>query len=204
MSNIDEEIAKVKLQQRIDKEQEMQKKNLDDQNVEPEITIEKVCEGIEKGEVILNEKSYKFKYYSYFDGILQIPFPIDFFEVKVDTDKNLTLVNDKHGISFVGNYFSKCTKKQDFNLIKASIEKNFKDMKIYIEWVEDNKFKLDDSTVFYAVYKTPTASGRLYNLLFMRDYKGTVTVGNYNCFEKDLNDWKFIINASVRLMKFKK
>lgn len=45
MSNIDEKIAKLKLQQRIDKEEEERLKNEPIVN-EKEITLEEVCEGI--------------------------------------------------------------------------------------------------------------------------------------------------------------
>ncbi|MDR5585848.1 hypothetical protein [Clostridium aquiflavi] len=201
MSNIDEKIAKLKLQQRIDKEEEERLKNEPIVN-EKEITLEEVCEGIKNGEVIINDKKIIFTKKVFYDGKFELPVPESFFEVKVNTDKNLVLVNNLQGISFNGNYINQCTKKQNFNTIKSAIQKNFKETKIYMEWIEEGKFKLGDSTVFFATYKTPTAKGQLYNLVFLRDYKGTVSIGNYNCFYKDIKEWELLIKASVKLMRF--
>ena len=151
----------------------------------------------------MGERKIQFKREIFFNGKLDFPVPDSFFDIKTNTDKNVLILNDPEGISFNGEYIAKCAKKQNFNAIKESVYKNFKNAKIYMEWIDDGKFKLEDlSTVFFASYKMPTSKGILYNLLFMRDYKGTVMIGNYNCIDSSLKDWKMIIEASIREMKF--
>lgn len=202
MSNIDEKIAKMILNKRIEKEEkEQSKSNIEEDRTK--ISLEEVCEGIRNGKIIINDKEIIFGKQILFNGKLELPVPEAFFDIKTNTDKNAVFLNDPEGVSFNGDYIAKCAKRQDFNVIKDSVDKNFKNAKLYIEWTEEGKFKLSDSsTVFFAVYNMPTSKGNLYNVLFMRYYKGTLMIGNYNCGEKNFEEWKLIINASLREMKF--
>lgn len=204
MNNIDEKIAKMVLKKRIEKEEKNIKENLEKARLDQKkITLEEICEGIRKGEVIIHDKKFDFKRELFFNGKLDFPVPDSFFEIRTNTDKNVVILNDPEGVSFNGEYIAKCTKKQDFKVIKNSIDKNLENAKIHIEWIDEGKFKLEDSsTVFFASYKMPTSKGQLYNLFFMRDYKGTVMIGNYNCMENNTKEWKCIIDASIREMKF--
>lgn len=206
MSNIDEKIAKLKLEQRLQKERLEQEKlkqdtedNIDGSN--EEVTVEEVIKQIKEGEVTLEGKTFKFVTESFLKGKIEMPIPLAYFEEKVNTPEGVTLVNEFCGVSFTGSYLDKGAQKQTFTQFKAGMEKGFKDMGLYLEWLEEGECGEGASKISYGTYKTPTGEGYLYNLIFYREKKGTLLIGNYNCFYKDIKIWELLIKASIKLMK---
>jgi hypothetical protein len=205
MDNIDEKIAKLKMQQRLEKEAEI-KKASEEENLaskDDEITLEEVIEQISEGSLNINNAKFNFSKKEYLKGKLQIPIPIAYFEEKANTNKSVTLINDNNGVSFTITYIDKGALKQSFASFKRGLEKNFKDMELYLEWIEEGEVGEGSSKVSYGTYMTPTGKGQIYNLIFYREHKGTLIIGNYNCFEKDLKTWELLIKASIMLMKIK-
>lgn len=205
MDNIDEKIAKLKMQQRLEKEKEL-KKELEKEALateKEEITLEEVMKQITEGSININDINFKFEQKVFLKGKLEIPMPMAYFEEKANTNKNVTLVNDNNGVSFTLTYIDKGAQKQRFAKFKKGMEKNFKDMELYLEWIEEGEAGEGSSKVSYGTYMTPTGKGQIYNLIFYREHKGTLMIGNYNCFEKDLKTWEFLIKASIMLMKIK-
>ncbi|OOM76182.1 hypothetical protein CLPUN_27950 [Clostridium puniceum] len=203
MDNIDEKIAKLKMQQRMEKEEGL-KKELDEDNHnadEEEITLKEVINQIKSGVLHINNTNFKFQNRVLIKGKLEIPMPAGYFEEKVNTNKNVTLVNDLDGLSFTLTYIDKGAQKQSFAKFKRGMENNFKDMELYLEWIEEGEVGDGASKMYYGTYKTPTGKGPIYNLVFYREYKGTLLIGNYNCFYKDIKIWELIIKASTMLIK---
>jgi len=208
MDNIDEKIAKLKMQQRLEKEKELNKKanegkeeNSDEKN--EKINLEEVIEEIKTGSLTINNSNFKFANKLFLNGKLEMPMPLGYFEEKVNNKTNATLVNDFDGVSFTLTYIDKGAQKQSFAKFKKGMEKNFKDMELYLEWLEEGEVGEGSSKIYYGTYKTPTGKGPLYNLIFYREYKGTLLIGNYNCFYKDIETWELIIKASTMLIKIK-
>lgn len=202
MGNIDEKLAKLNMQQRIENEK-LEEEKLENNNEEPEMNLNEVMKGMEEGTLIINNNKYVFKTCDYLNNKINVPIPIVFFEERVNEKDNVILVNDLHGISLNVTHVEKGMKKQSIKEIKAGINSSYKKMKMYIKWLDEGSFEKDGTKILYASYKTPTANGYLYNLIFYRNVKGEAIVGNYNCFYKDIKDWKAIINASVRLISFR-
>jgi hypothetical protein len=203
MDNIDEKIAKLKMQQRLEKEKEL-KKEPEEENLaskEEEITLEEVIKQITEGSLNINNTNFKFVKKAFLNGKLEIPMPLAYFEERVNTNKNTTLVNDSNGVSFTLAYVDKGAQKQSFAKFKKGMEKNFKDMGLYLEWIEEGEVGEGSSKVFYGTYKTPTVRGPVHNLIFYREHKGTLIIGNYNCFYRDIKTWELLIKASIMLMK---
>lgn len=206
MDNIDEKIAKLKMQQRIEKEKELKKeseeKNLDSEEKE-EITLEEVMKQITEGSLYINNTNFKFVRKAFLNGKLEIPMPLSYFEERVNTKTNTTLINDNNGVSFTLAYVEKGAQKQSFAKFKKGMEKNFKDMELYLEWIEEGEVGEGSSKVSYGTYKTPTGRGQIHNLIFYREHKGTLIIGNYNCFDRDIKTWELLIKASIMLMSIK-
>ncbi|SDP16594.1 hypothetical protein [Clostridium gasigenes] len=206
-NNVDEKIAKLKLEQRIQKEKELNEKESneklekDTEENSDEITLEEVIKQMEEGEVNLEERSFKFRRKSFLGNKIEMPVPLAYFEEKVNTTSNVTLVNDLYGVSFAANYVKKGAVKQTFKQFKAGMEKSLKDMELYLEWLEEGEIGEGTSKISYGTYKTPTGKGDLYNLIFYKQHKGTVLIGNYNCFYTDIKTWELFIKASIMLMK---
>lgn len=205
MDNIDEKIAKLKMQQRLEKEKELKKESEEESlpSKEEEITLEEVMKQITEGSLNINNNNFKFANKVFLNGKLEIPMPLAYFEERVNTNKNTTLVNDNNGVSFTLAYVDKGAQKQSFAKFKKGMEKNFRDMDLYLEWIEEGEAGEGSSKVSYGTYKTPTGKGQIYNLIFYREHKGTLIIGNYNCFERDIKTWELLIKASIMLMKIK-
>ncbi|NRT37144.1 hypothetical protein OD350_19220 [Clostridium beijerinckii] len=205
MDNIDEKIAKLKMQQRLEKEKQ-QRKESEEENLiseEEKLTIEEVMKQVDEGSLNINNTNFKFERKMFLSDKLEIPIPLVYFEERVNTDKNTALVNDNDGVSFTLAYVDKGAQKQSFAKFKKGMEKNFKDMDLYLEWMEEGELGEGNSKIFYGTYKTPTGRGNIYNLIFYREYKGTLIIGNYNCFERDIKTWELIMKASMMLMKIR-
>ena len=204
MDNVDEKIAKLKMQQRLEKEKQLNKV-VDEAIIEPEeeLSLEEVMEQITEGSLNINNINFRFSKKEFLKGKLEMPIPLAYFEERVNTDKNTVLVNDNNGVSFTLTYVDKGAQKQSFASFKRGMEKNFKDMELYLEWIEEGEVGERVSKVSYGTYKTPTGLGEIYNLIFYREHKGTLIIGNYNCFERDIKTWKLIMKASIMLMKIK-
>lgn len=203
MDNIDEKIAKLKMEQRIEKEIELNNeanKNKTEAE-EQQITLEEAIDQIKKGSLNIKDTSFTFVKKKLLKGKLEIPMPLAYFEEKVNTNTSATLLNDFDGVSFTLTYMDKGVQKQSFAKFKKGMEKNFKDMELYLEWLEEGEIGEGPSKIYYGTYNTPTGKGSIYNLIFYREYKGTLLIGNYNCFYKDIKTWELIIKASTMLMK---
>lgn len=200
MSNLDERIAKLKMQERIEKENknnESSDKKSDD--FIEEKTLEEVITEMKNGKVVIKDKEYLFKNKTYMGGKIEIPIPIAYLEEKINSKETVLLVNDARGISLVANYLKQRVNKQSFSMLKKGMEKQFKDGGLYLEWDDEGKCGIHKD-ISYGTYKTPTGKGDLYNLIFLKEVKDGIIIGNYNCFYKDLDTFKPIINASVKLM----
>lgn len=204
MDNIDEKIAKLKMQQRAEKAKALNEdSNKEDSSNNDDMSlVEDMIKQIAEGTVRVNESTFIFRKKSYLNGKLEIPVPVDYFVEQLNEENNFALVNELHGVSLTGTYVSENVKKQKFSEFKEGMKQGFKAMKIYAEWLEEGSFgKEEHEKVYYASYKTPTAKGELYNFLFYRQYKETMMIGNYNCFYKEIKTWEPIIKASALLMK---
>ncbi|MDF2883652.1 MAG: hypothetical protein K0R54_4212 [Clostridiaceae bacterium] len=202
MDNIDEKIAKLKMQQRLEKEEmnKVTEENSVDSKKE-EITLEEVIKQIKSGYLNIQNTDFKFANKVLVNRKLEIPMPLEYFDERVNTNTNTTLINDNDGISFTLAYVEKGAQKQSFAKFKKGMEKSFKDMELFLEWIEEGEVGEGISKVSYGTYMTPTGRGSVYNLIFYREYKGTLIIGNYNCFERDMKIWKLIMKASLMLMK---
>ncbi|WP_315076442.1 hypothetical protein [uncultured Clostridium sp.] len=202
MNNIDEKIAKLKMSQRLQKEN-VEKESLKEEVEikEQKITLEEVIKQIEQGEVRIQETKLKFEKTSFLNGILEMHIPIGYFEEKGNNSNSISLVNEFYGVSFTANYIPKGAVKQSFAKFKKGMEKGFKEMELYLEWIEEGEIGEGFNKINYGVYKNPTGKGNLYNVIFYRQKKDTVFIGNYNCFFKDIEVWELIIKATMHLIK---
>lgn len=206
MDNIDEKISKLIMQQRNEKVKKSNEEyKADGQSNEEKMNIlQEVIKQIANGHLDLNNNTFTFRKNIYLAGKLEIPIPLNYFVEQINKEDNIALVNDIHGVSFSATYIDKDVKKQKFSEFKEGMIQGFKAMKIHAEWIDEGDFGVEEyEKVYYATYKTPTAKGELYNFLFYRQYKGTMIIGNYNCFFKEIETWEPIIKASALLMTIK-
>lgn len=202
MGNIDEIVAKLKQQKKAEEKNKINEKTCEVKKTEDKKAIlKKVIEEIKDGDVNLNGKKFKFKKQLFLGGKIEFPIPMAYFEERVNDSNTLVLVNDPLGISLTFSYVGKGAIEQSFDEFKAGMEKGFKDMELSLEWLESGECGKGNSKISYGTYKTPTGKGDMYNAIIYRERKGTLIVGNYNCFYKDLKVWEYLIKGSIMSMK---
>ena len=203
MDNIDKKIAELRMKQRMSNEKNNDKEKDAEEEKRKETDLKDVINQIVSGTVNINESTFIFRKKSYLKERLEMPVPMNYFTEQTNTETNIAMMNDLHGVSFTGTYIDSAPKKQKFSEFKAGMIKSFKEMKIFAQWIEEGSFGEGADEVYYASYKTPTAKGEVYNFLFYRQYNKTMMIGNYNCFYKEIDIWEPLIKASVLLMRIK-
>ena len=128
--------------------------------------------------------------------------PIGYFRESINTEVNVSLLNDLYGISFTAAYLDKVIKKQTLPGFKKSVEENVKQGGFAIEWLDDGEIG-DKNKLYYASYKMFTGRGPLYNVIFYKIIGNTCIIGNYNCAYKNVSKWELIIKATLNFIKTK-
>ena len=203
MSNVDEEIARIKMQKREAKEAVINsKESKKEEESKGKITLNEVIEGIKEGQVTIHDVTFKFKKYKYLNGKLELPLPVAYFRESINTEVNVSLLNDLYGISFTAAYLDKVIKKQTLAEFKKGVEDNMKKSGFSLEWLEEGEIG-DNNKLYYASYKIPTARGPLYNVIFYKMKGKTCIIGNYNCAYKNIEKWELIIKATLNFIETK-
>lgn len=197
---VDERVARLRLKRRVDSIEEDKKKEKIEEVLEEKITLDDVVTQMQNGTVVINDRTIRFKEEEFINGKIKINIPIDYLVLKGNDEKSFGFVNDKLGISLMASYSEYAVKKQTFSQFKAGMKAEFKKNGFFLEWLEEGKCGEDGE---YGIYRTPTGKGETYNAIFMKNYKDSIIIGNYNCFYKDLDTWELIIKATMKLMKFK-
>lgn len=197
---IDERVAKLKLERRKAKENEKVQDEID--TIE-EVSLEDTITQMKNGSVKVGEKDLKFTKNKYLNGKVQVFLPDEYLKQQHNSLNGAVFVNELTGVSFTLNYMQNPGKKQNFQQFKLGMQQGFKQqMGLYMEWLEeDDEVKIGDITVYYGIYKAPTGKGNTYNLIFYIQKGKSLILGNYNCFEKDIKDWIMIMKATVHLIE---
>ncbi|MEW8956320.1 hypothetical protein [Clostridium sp.] len=205
MSNIDELMAKLKLERKIENKNK-EKENIEEPKEEEdkEAILKRVTEEMNQGDVTLEGRKFKFVRKRFLDERIELLIPLGYFEERVNENNNLILVNEGFGLSINFTYINQGAIKQSFDDFKAGMEKQFKNMEFYLEWIESREHGEGDSKISYGTYKTPTGKGDIYNAIIYREKNGTSIIGNYNCFYKDLKIWEFLIKGTIMSMRILK
>ncbi len=201
MTNIDEQIAKAKMEKRTIEEM----KKIEEAKAEEKskkISLDEVVSGIKEGKVTIDDVTFKFKNYKYLNGKIELPMPVGYFREVINTEKNVSLVNDLYGISFTAAYLDKVLNTPTLESFKKGIEENIKNNGFSVEWLEDGEIGEKDK-LYYATYKTPTGRGPLFNVIFYRFFRGTCVIGNYNSSYKNIEKWEYLIKATLNFIKTK-
>ncbi|WP_099190484.1 hypothetical protein [Tepidibacter mesophilus] len=205
MDFLDEKIASFKQSKRILKEEEIKQK--EDSTIQEEnntnLSLEEIIECIKNEYLEIEDRKFDFKTVDYLDGKIRIPMVENYFQEVVKDSNAIALQNETEGVSFMCSYIKEKILTKTFDEFKRGMEQNFKDMELYLEWIEEGDIKKDDMVLEYGIFKTPTGKGYTYNLIFfMKDNTNTqLILGNFNCFYKDITVWENIIKGIINLVQ---
>lgn len=205
MKFTDEEIAVLKQSQRILKEMDKQKREgkVEKEAATGEVGLEEMIEHIKNGYAEVQNKEFIFKTQSYLNGRISLPMIQDYFEEAVNTSEVLALKNEIDGVSFICNYMEENILTLTFDEFREEMEKRFKDMDLYLEWMEKGNIKKDNGCIAYGAFKTSTAKGYIYNLIFFsKNLAHTrLILGNFNCFYEEISTWENLIKGMIHLLE---
>lgn len=197
---MDEKIAKLeKAKKALEKAKNTSSKSDKVNEEESELTQEEVNNAINSGLLEIENKKFEFTKKTLLGGNIQIPMIEKYFELVLDTDEIFALKHEQEGVSIMFNATPLKNKINDENF-KKGMEQNFKNMELYIEWIEEGDVQVEENNIKYYTFFTPTALGMVYNLVFFYSIKNKIIIGNFNCPNKDVKVWEKIFKGMVELI----
>lgn len=205
MDFLDKKIASFKQSKRILKEEEIKqrKDSIIQEDKDENLSLEEIIECIKNEYLEIEDRKFDFKTVDYLDGKICIPMVENYFQEVVTDSSAVALQNETEGVSFMCSYVKENILIKTFDEFKTGMEQNFKDMDLYLEWIEEGNIEKDNMVLEYGIFKTPTGKGYTYNLIFFtKDSTNTqLILGNFNCFYKDIAVWEKIIKGIINLVQ---
>ena len=198
--SIDEKIAKLERAKKVLEEEakNASAKNEEVNEKEDELTQEEINNAINSGFLEIENRKFEFIRKACLGNNLEIPIMEKYFELVSDTNENLVLKKEEEGLAILINIVP----GNDHTVVnfKRGMEQNFKDMGLYIEWLEEKEIKKEKSKIKYFTFLTPTGLGTVYNLIFFCNIKNKIIIGNLNCPYKDEKVWGKVFKGMVELI----
>jgi hypothetical protein len=198
MAFLDEKIAQLEQAKRILKKQEQEealekskKQALDEEGKLQ--TLEELCQALASLKVTIEEQTYVVSERCYFKDQMPIPFIENFFDEVSETDNTTLFVKDKKGISLLCTYLEQGFDITEIGALKKQMEQNFAQMQRYVAWVKQEKLE----NLSYAVFRTPSSKGWIYNLIFLIVTEQGKIVGNFNCMEKQKDTYGLLLESII-------
>lgn len=172
---------------------------------EPLLSLEEVTEQMATGMVHYPDLPIRFRVVRFFGGRLSLPLPVDYLNRHTTQKELAVLVNDTMGISLTLQLTKSLKKNVTFDEVKCQMVGQFKGAGIYIELLEEGSVEDDFAPTHFITYRMPMAKGVMYHMVFyaINRIDGSMVIGDYNCFYKDIEKWENIIKATVSYMDFK-
>lgn len=205
-TTLEMELLKKRHEQELLKEALKEAEKKDDRLAkEPLLTLEEVIGQMAEGMVRYPDMPIRFRVVKFFDGRLSVPLPIDYLKRHTTQKELAVLVNDVIGISLTLQLTKSLKKDVTFEEVKRGMLGQFKAAGIYIELLEEGSVEDDSAPVHFVTYRMPMAKGVMYHMVFyaINRINGSMVIGDYNCFYKDIEKWENIIKATISYMDFK-
>lgn len=172
---------------------------------DPILSLEEVTRQMATGMIQYPEQNIRIRAVSFFDKHLCMPIPVDYLD-RHTTEENLAvLVNDALGISLSLQYTVSEKKDVTFEQVKSGTIGQFKAAGVYLELLEEGWVEDENAPLYFMSYRMPMAGKIMYQLMFyaINQLDGTMIIGNYNCFYKDVKVWQNIMKATMSYIDFR-
>ncbi|MCM1561015.1 MAG: hypothetical protein NC123_15960 [Butyrivibrio sp.] len=160
-------------------------------------TLEELIEGIRNGRQYLYTLLLEFESKELLDGCLTIPFIKDFYDVEQSENETVLLASNKRKVVFSVAYMPGTKAKASLDQWIAQTKEAMRDMHIYIKPGK----KAVIGNLEYFCYVSPTAKGRLYNVIFRLQKGGRIYAGNFNCPEEEQKGMGMLLEAMVHVIE---
>lgn len=170
----------------------------------PILSLEEVIEQMGTGMIRYPDAPIRIRLVHFFGQRLSMPIPIDYLK-RHTTEKDLVvLVNDAMGISLSIQLTTSEKKDVTFEKVKRGMVGQLKAAGIYIELLEEGEVEDEIAPTYFMTYRMPMAQGVMYHVVFYAINKidGSMIIGDYNCFYKDVEKWENIMKATISYLDF--
>lgn len=160
-------------------------------------TLEQLIEGIRNGRQYLYTLLLEFEPRELLEGRLTVPFIKNFYDVEENEAGMVLLASNTRKVVFNVSDMP-CTKaKTSLDKWIAQTKEAMKDMHVYIKPGK----KAAIGNMEYFCYSTPTAKGRLYNIVFRLQKGDRIYAGNFNCPEEEQKGMGLLLEAMVHMIE---
>lgn len=194
MGHVDEKIALLEKANRQLKREELEKEQQAVLTAElPKLTLEELREGVQKGKVVIEERTFEFEEKRLFDNKLPMILIKHFFDDVEEGEKGCAYTSSEYSVTMLGTYLNQSQEPKTVEDLKKELEKNFELMGMYAEIVK--VMHLDK--VDYVCFRTPTSKGWIYNIIMLVHHKERRIVCTFNCLEKQKETYGLLLEAIV-------
>lgn len=160
-------------------------------------TLEELMEGVKSGRQYLYTLLLEFEPKELLEGRLTIPYIKNFYDVEQNENGMVLLASNQRKVVFSVSDMP-CTKaKASLDKWIAQTKEAMKDMHIYIKPGK----KAAVGNLEYFCYVSPTAKGRLYNVIFRLQKGDRIYAGNFNCPEEEQKGMGLLLEAMVHVIE---
>jgi len=171
-----------------------------------QINNQNIYEGI-----TVTDKYYKFQEMVFFDDTLKIQIPTNFIDMPDEVARlkypfsarpQIIKTDDTGSLNIILNLVPKNIKDQEIPAVKEGIKELFKRLNPSYLFLEEGVETIEEKTVGFFEFKSPTFDDPLFNLMFFVELNHNVIMGVFNCPYSQHIAWRPIarqIMQSIRI-----
>ena len=166
--------------------------------------------GIQAGELQIKGTMIEFHRESLFEAKVSIMVPNTFtimdpelaaFKYPSEHRPDLIFSNESGSITLGFNHTRSQVKEDQIENFKDYLIQNLQKMQPSITILEDGIKNINEQPVGYFEFISSALDSDIYNLMFFTELEGRVLLGNFNCLEKDLEQWQGIAKGMLETIR---
>ena len=170
-----------------------------------QINNQNIYEGI-----TVTDKYYKFQEMVFFDDTLKIQIPTNFIDMPDEVARlkypfsarpQIIKTDDTGSLNIILNLVPKNIKDQEIPAVKEGIKELFKRLNPSYLFLEEGVETIEEKTVGFFEFKSPTFDDPLFNLMFFIELNHNVMMGVVNCPYSQHVAWRPIARQIMQSMR---
>jgi len=161
--------------------------------------------------ITVTDKYYEFQEMAFFDDTLKIQIPTNFIDMPDEVARlkypfsarpQIIKTDDTGSLNIILNLVPKNIKDQEIPAVKEGIKELFKRLNPSYLFLEEGVETIEEKTVGFFEFKSPTFDDPLFNLMFFVELNHNVIMGVFNCPYSQHIAWRPIarqIMQSIRI-----
>jgi len=160
--------------------------------------------------ITVMDKYYEFKEMGFFDDTLKIQIPTNFIDMPDEVARlkypfsarpQIIKTDDTGSLNIILNLVPKNIKDQEIPAVKEGIKELFKRLNPSYLFLEEGVETIEEKTVGFFEFKSPTFDDPLFNLMFFVELNHNVIMGVFNCPYSRHIAWRPIARQIMQSMR---